>query len=106
MKTTTFIAAMGLMTALLALDATAAKPGRPDALTRGIGENRDVPSQSVGEERNIVRMGKPEALTRGLGKNHEAPRSEIANGLPLETKPGRPEYHTRGIFCSHRNKRG
>ncbi len=106
MKTTAYIAAMGLMSAMMAVDAAAAKPGRPDALTRGIGENRGVPSQSVGEESITVKVGRPEAPTRGLGANLKDPSPAIANSLSLETKPGRPEYHTRGIFCPHRNKRG
>jgi hypothetical protein len=105
MKTMTLVAAMGLTSALLALDA-AAKPGRPEALTRGISVNQAAPVESAAAKRIAVQIGRPEALTRGLGGNVEAPSPGIADRLSPEKKPGRPEYHTRGVYCSHRGRRG
>lgn len=105
MKTMTLIAAIGLTSAMLALDAVA-KPGRPEALTRGLGVNQAEPIKPTVAKRNAVKTGRPEAPTRGLGVGEAAPTTSIAKELPPEHKPGRPEYHTRGVYCSHRGRRG
>jgi hypothetical protein len=103
MKTMTLVAAMGLTSALLSLD-VAAKPGRPDALTRGISVNLAAPVETAAAKRIAVQIGRPEALTRGLRENVETHVSGITDRLSPEQKLGRPEYHTRGIYCPHRGK--
>lgn len=102
MKTMTYLAAIGLTSAALALDAFAAKPGRPDAFTRGIDVARAEPANAAVTVGKNVLMGRPEALTRGLGVGTVAPPTGIAIGQ----KTGRPEYHTRGIYCQHLGRRG
>lgn len=106
MKALTLAIAMGLTTTVFSLDAGAVKPGRPEALTRGLSENHAAPVETEAAKRLAVQIGRPEALTRGLGQNMEAPNPDVANGIAAGQKPGRPEYHTRGIFCSHRGARG
>ena len=105
MKTMNFITAISVTSALLALD-VAAEPGRPEAFTRGITVNQAAPIETEAAKRIAVQVGRPEALTRGLGENVEAAKGGSADRLSLEQKYGRPEYHTRGIFCSHRGNRG
>ena len=105
MKSMTLIVAMGLTSTLLALDA-AAKPGRPEAPTRGISVNQAAPVETEAAKRIAVQIGRPEALTRGLGEKVEVPAAGFADRLSPEQKLGRPEFHTRGVYCSHRGKRG
>jgi hypothetical protein len=106
MKTLNLIAAIGITSAILAHEAMAAKPGRPEALTRGIGMAQTQPARAVSDIRETLRTGRPEALTRGVGGGDAIPSANIANNLTPEQKAGKPEYHTRGIYCPHRGKRG
>jgi hypothetical protein len=105
MKPMTFIAAIGLTSALLALDAVAAQPGRPDAFTRGIDVTKVEPARAAVTALKTAAIGRPEALTRGMGVGALPPATDFATKLTPEQKPGKPEYHTRGIYCPHRGKR-
>ena len=106
MKIATTLAAISLTSSLLALDAAAVSPGRPDAPTRGISAPQTESQTIASTERKNILIGRPEAFTRGIGVGETGPATRIADKLAPEQKPGRPEYHTRGIYCSHRGKNG
>jgi hypothetical protein len=106
MKTGMLLAAIGLSTTMLALEIAAAKPGRPEALTRGISVNEAALVKTAAAERMAVQIGRPAAMTRGLGIGVTLPPTASATRFTPEQKPGKPEYHTRGIYCPHRGRRG
>ncbi len=81
---------------------TKTKTGRPDALTRGIGDysnaaaNVETKSEQQGPK---AKTGRPDEPTRGIGGVNVTANSdqkEWPTANPA-TKPGRPDKPTRGI---------
>lgn len=99
MKTKSLFPVLGLILGTAAADPGGARPGRPEAYTRGIGSGASYTAADARSEEALswARPGRPEAWTRGIGREDARTfRTRDMRACP-EAMPGRPEGYTRGI---------